>query len=87
MVGWLIANNTYSIVLLAAGAQVGHGNISYASHIIKVVVLFLKEQGFVNEGIESGLYINNQFVQISLVPSTRITVCGGSPIIPSEVLV
>ena len=46
-------------VLLAVGEQVGHGNISCASSMNKAVVVFMKEQEFGNQFIESGLYLND----------------------------
>ena len=75
-------------VLLAVGEQVGHGNISCASCMNKAVVVFMKQQDFVNELVASGLHINDEFIQVSplAVPSTRITVSGVPPFIPNEAL-
>lgn len=81
-------STTVEQVLLAVGERVGHGNISYASRMNKAVVIFLKEQGFVNRLIESGLYLNDEFMQVSplAVPSTRITVSGVPLFIPNAAL-
>lgn len=75
-------------VLLAAGEQVGHENISYASRMNKAVVVFLKEERFVSQLIGTGIFLNDIFVHVSplAVPSTRITVSGVPPFIPNEVL-
>lgn len=58
-------------VLLAVGEQVLHRNISYASCMCS------RNIGFVNGLIESGLYLNEEFIKVSqlVVPST-ITVSG-----------
>lgn len=79
---------TVEQVLLAAGDQVGHGNISHASRMNKAVMVFLKDRVFVNKLIQTDLLVNNKFVQVSLlaVPSTRITVFGVPPFILSEAL-
>ncbi|KAJ4921818.1 hypothetical protein JOQ06_022573 [Pogonophryne albipinna] len=81
-------NSTVESVLLAVGEQVGHGNISYASRMNKAVVVFVKKQELVSQLIESGLNINDEFIQVSplAVPSTRITISGVPPFIPNETL-
>lgn len=81
-------NSTVESVLLAVGEQVGHGNISYASRMNKAVVVFVKKQELVSQLIESGLNINEEFIQVSplAVPSTRITISGVPPFIPNETL-
>lgn len=81
-------NTMVDQVLLTVGEQVGHGNILFASHINKAVVVFLKDQVFVSHLIESSLLINDEFVQVSplAVPSTLITVSGVPPLIPNEAL-
>ncbi|KAJ4927841.1 hypothetical protein JOQ06_015643 [Pogonophryne albipinna] len=81
-------NSTVESVLLAVGEQVRHGNISYASRINKAVVVFVKKQELVSHLIESGLNINDEFIQVSplAVPSTRITISGVPPFIPNETL-
>lgn len=75
-------------VLLAAGEQIGHENLSYASRMNKAVVVFLKEECYVNRLIESGVFLNDVYVQVSplSVPSTRVTVSGVPPFIPNEEL-
>ncbi|KAJ3598776.1 hypothetical protein NHX12_034445 [Muraenolepis orangiensis] len=82
------AASTVEQVLLAVGDQVGHVNISYASRMNKAVVVFLKDQKYVTELIESGLVLNEEYVQVSplATPSTRITVSGVPPFIPNEAL-
>lgn len=45
-------------VLLAVGKKMGHENISYAERMNKVVVIFMKEEGFVSQLIENGVYLN-----------------------------
>ena len=80
--------STVEQLLLAVGEQVGHGNISYASRMNKAVVVFFKEQKFVRELIESGVTLNEEFIQVSplAVTSTRITMSGVPPFIPNEAL-
>ncbi|KAJ3582744.1 hypothetical protein NHX12_000281 [Muraenolepis orangiensis] len=82
------AASTVEQVLLAVGDQVGHVNISYASRMNKAVVVFLKDQKYVTELIESGLVLNEEYVQVSplATPSTRITVSGVPLFIPNEAL-
>ena len=82
------AASTVEQVLLAVGDQVAHVNISYASRMNKAVVVFLKDQLYVTELIESGLMLNEEFIQVSplATPSTRITVSGVPPFIPNEAL-
>ncbi|XP_071059784.1 sialic acid-binding Ig-like lectin 14 isoform X3 [Pseudochaenichthys georgianus] len=82
------AASTVEQVLLAVGEQVGHVNISYASRMNKAVVVFLKDQKYVTELIESGLMVNEEYIQVSplATPSTRITVSGVPPFIPNEAL-
>ena len=81
-------NVTMEEVLLAAGEQVGHDNLSFASRMNKAVVVFLKDEACVYQLIESGVFIRDAFVQVSplSVPSTRITVSGVPPFIPNESL-
>lgn len=75
-------------VLLAAGEQVGHDSILYASRMNKAVVVFLKSEPLVYQLIESGVSIGDSFVQVSplTAPSTRITVSGVPPFIPNELI-
>ena len=81
-------NTTVEHVLLAVGEQVRHGNISCASGMNKAVVVFLKEQGFVLQLIETGLNVNNEVIQAPplALPSSRITVSGVPLFISNEVL-
>lgn len=67
---------TVEDVLLAAGEQVGHGNLSFASGTNIAEVVFLKEERHVHQLIESGVFIREVFVQVSLLstPSTQITI-------------
>lgn len=81
-------NSTVEQVLLVVAEKVGHENISYASRMNKAVVVFFKDTKFVTQLIESGIVINDEFLQVSplAVPSTRITVSGVPPFIPNEAL-
>lgn len=81
-------NSTVEQVLLAIGEQVGHGNISYASRMNKAVVVFLKDQRDVTKLIESGVILDEEFIQVSplALSSTRVTVSGVPPFIPNEAL-
>eukprot|EP00064_Thunnus_orientalis_P013665 superscaffoldBa00002262_g13705 len=75
------------VVLLAAGYSVGYANLSYASLKNRGVVVFLKDEHFVAELIVSSVSLNSIYRQVSLlvVPSTRVTISGVSPLIPNEV--
>ena len=66
----------------------GRGNILCAWRMNKAVVVFLKEQGFVHQLIESSLLVNNELEQVSplALPSTQIIVSKVPPFISSEVL-
>ena len=79
---------TVEQVLLAVGEQVGHENITYGSRMNKAVVAFLREERLVHTLVETGLVLEDLFVAVSplFVPSTRITVSGVHPFIPSEQL-
>lgn len=79
---------TMEAALLAVGEQIGYNSISYASRMNKAVVVFLKEERLVHELIESGVFINDLFVQVSplSVPSTRIVISGVPPFIPNELI-
>ncbi len=74
--------------LLAVGEQVGHDNISYASRMNKATVVFLKEERLVHVLIESGVFVNDTFVQVSplSVPSTRVVISGVPPFISNDLL-
>lgn len=49
-------NVTVEEVLLTVGKQVGHGNLSFASHMNKAVVVFLKEERHVHQLIRSAVF-------------------------------
>ncbi|KAJ3609301.1 hypothetical protein NHX12_023824 [Muraenolepis orangiensis] len=73
--------------LLAAGEQVGHGNLVFASRVNKAVVVFVKSEQIVHQLVASG-FIRDLYVQVSplSVRSTRITVSSVPPFIPNELL-
>lgn len=79
---------TMEEALLAVGEQVGFDNISHASRMNKAAVVFLKDERLVHNLIESGVFINDLFVQVSplSVPSTRVVVSGVPPFIPNELI-
>lgn len=79
---------TVEDVLISAGEEVGHENIVSASRMNKAVVVFLKEQNFVNRLVESGLIINENFVQVTplYTLTVKITVSNVPPFIPDEAL-
>lgn len=54
----------------------------------KTAVVFLKEERLVHVLIESGVFINDMFVQVSplSVPSTRVVISGVPPFIPNELI-
>ena len=65
-------------VLLAVGNSIGHENMCYASRMNKAVVVFMKEERYVNRLIENGTVIRDLYVEATplATPSTRITVLG-----------
>ena len=75
-------------VLLAVGNSIGHDNMCHASRMNKAVVVFMKEERYVNQLVESGTVIRNLYVEVSplATPSTRITVSGVPPFIPNQLL-
>ncbi len=75
-------------VLISTGGEVGHENIVSASRMNRAVVVFLKEQHFVNQLIENGLVINDNFVQVTPLqaPTAKITVSNVPPFIPDDAL-
>ncbi|KAK2897116.1 hypothetical protein Q8A73_013496 [Channa argus] len=79
---------TVEEVLLAIGNQVGHENLLVASRMNKAVVVFLKAERIVNDLVESGVVIQDLFVQVSPLsaPSTRVIVSGVPPFIPNALL-
>ncbi|KAJ3608824.1 hypothetical protein NHX12_023354, partial [Muraenolepis orangiensis] len=74
--------------LLAAGEQVGHENLVFASRMNKAVVVFVKSEQKVHQLVASGVFIRDLYVQVSplSVLSTRITVSGVPPLITNELL-
>ncbi|KAJ3586247.1 hypothetical protein NHX12_012647 [Muraenolepis orangiensis] len=74
--------------LLAAGEQVGHGNLVFASTVNKAVLVFVKSEQMVHQLVASGMIIRDLYVQVSplSVPSTRVTISGVPPFIPNELL-
>lgn len=86
----VVADARYTVeqVLLALGEQIGHGNITYGSRMSKAVVAFVREECLVHLLVEKGLVLDDQYVAVSplFVPSTRVTVSGGPPFIPNELL-
>ncbi|KAJ3599422.1 hypothetical protein NHX12_033385 [Muraenolepis orangiensis] len=74
--------------LLAAGEQVGHENLVFASRVNKAVLVFVKSEQMVHQLVASGVIIRDLYVQVSplSVPSTRVTVSGVPPFIPNELL-
>ncbi|KAJ3583897.1 hypothetical protein NHX12_015394 [Muraenolepis orangiensis] len=74
--------------LLAAGEEVGHGNLVFASRVNKAVLVFVKSEQMVHQLVASGVIIRDLYVQVSplSVPSTRVTVSGVPPFIPNELL-
>lgn len=81
-------NVTVEEVLPTVGKQVGHGNLSFASHMNKAVVVFLKEERHVHQLIRSAVFIWDVFVSVSPLstPSMRITVSGVPLFIPNNLL-
>ncbi len=79
---------TVENVLISTGGEVGHENIVSASRMNRAVVVFLKEQHFVNQLIENGLVINDNFVQVTPLqaPTAKITVSNVPPFIPDDAL-
>ena len=76
------------VVLLAVGEVVGHDQLVYASRMNKVAVVFLKVAQCVYELVESGVVIQDVFVQVSplVAPPTRATVSGVPRFIRNELL-
>ena len=81
-------NVTVEEVLLAVGELIDHANLEYASRMNKGVIVFVKEERFVNELVASGVYIRDIFVQVNplYAPSTRVVVSGIPPFIPNELI-
>ena len=75
-------------VLLAVGDSIGHDNMCHASRMNKAVVVFMKEERYVNQLVEIGTVIRDLYVEVSplATPSTRITVSGVPPFIPNQLL-
>lgn len=66
---------TVEDVLLAKGEIVGHENIASASRMNKAVVVFLKDETFVNSLVEKGIVVADSLVQVTPLraPATRVT--------------
>ncbi|XDV12818.1 hypothetical protein PO909_001388 [Leuciscus waleckii] len=82
------AGESVEDALLDVAERVGHVNIVSASRINKALMVFLKDERLVHDLIESGVFINYLFVQVSplSVPSTRVLVSGVPPFIPNELI-
>ena len=52
-------------VLLAAGEQVGHDKLCFASRMNKAVVMFIKDKPIVHQLVQSGVFVRDLFVQVS----------------------
>lgn len=59
------SNVTLEEPLLAVGEQVEHDNLSFASSMNKVVVVFLKDKTNKFQLIDSGVFIKDAVVQVS----------------------
>ena len=59
-------------VLLAAGEQVGHNKLCFASWMNKAVAVFVKDEPLVHQLVQSGVFVRDLFVQLSPLsaPST-----------------
>lgn len=73
-------------VLLAVGVEVGYVNITSASRMNKAVVVFVKEERYVNKLVESGLLVRERYVPISPLasPTVKVTVSNIPPFIPNS---
>lgn len=71
-----VAQGSVETVLFVVGEQMGYDNLSHASRMNKAVVVFLKDERFVNKLLKSSLVINNELLLVSplAVPSVRTTV-------------
>ena len=60
---------------LAVGEQVGHGSVRSAARMNSAVVIFLNQVEKVNRVVETGITVNQMFVQVVPLtqPSTRVT--------------
>ncbi|KAL6463439.1 hypothetical protein MHYP_G00278300 [Metynnis hypsauchen] len=75
-------------VLLVVGEIVGFDQIYSISRMNKAVVVFLREEGLVNELVESGICVLETFVPVSplAMPMTRVTISSVPPFLSSESL-
>lgn len=75
-------------VLIAVGEQIGCENIVSASRMNKAVVVFLKEELFVSQLIESGVTISGSFCPVlPLVALTsKVIISNVPPFIPDEAI-
>lgn len=79
---------TMEEALIAVGEQVGFEKVYSAARMSKAAVVFLKEERLVSVLVGTGVFINDQYVQVSplSVPTTRIVISGVPPFIPDELL-
>ncbi|XP_034036019.1 probable phenylalanine--tRNA ligase, mitochondrial [Thalassophryne amazonica] len=75
-------------VLLAVGEQVGHENLAFASRMNRAVLVFLLEERFSAQLVESGVYLDDSYLQASplYAPSTKIIISGVPPFVSNEAL-
>lgn len=75
-------------VLMAMGKVVGHDKIVSASRMNKAVVVFLKDEKFVNMLVESGIEMSDTFVQVTPLrsPATRVIISNAPPFIKNEAI-
>lgn len=80
---------TVEDVLLAMGEIVGHENIASASRMNKAVVVFLKDEKFVNTLVEKGIVVADSLVQVTPLraPATRVTISNAPPFISNEQII
>ena len=82
------ATVTVEEFLVAVGEKAGYENVAYASRMNKVVVVFLKEERFVDRMVEHGVLLKGMFIQVTALfsSSTRVTISNVSPFITNELL-
>ncbi|KAK3537880.1 hypothetical protein QTP70_022160, partial [Hemibagrus guttatus] len=76
---------TVEEVLLGIGKEIGYDSISSASHMNKVVVVFVKEESHVSHLTNVGIVVSGEFVLVSplIAPTVRVTVSNVPPFIPN----
>lgn len=74
--------------LLAVHEQGGHVNLCFATWMNTAVVAFVRDESLVHQLIQSGAFVRDLFVQMSLLssPSTWITISVVPLFIPVELL-